>query len=76
MVGRHVSTPERLLLERAGMAESGKGESIYGMLEKQLGSQEAASKYLQERGIPGIKYFDGGSRAAGEGTRNFVIFDG
>lgn len=62
-------------MERAGMAESGKGESIYGMLEKQLGSQESASQYLRERGIPGIKYFDGGSRAAGEGTRNFVIFD-
>ncbi|MCP5058977.1 MAG: hypothetical protein GY937_19920, partial [bacterium] len=24
---------------------------------------------------PGIKYFDGSSRSAGEGTRNFVVFD-
>jgi hypothetical protein len=36
--------------------------------------QEAASKALADAGIPGIKYFDGGSRAAGEGTRNIVAF--
>jgi hypothetical protein len=35
-----------------------------------------ASEYLRSLGIPGIKYLDGGSRAAGNGTRNFVIFDG
>ena len=35
-----------------------------------------ASEMLNEMGIPGIKYFDGGSRAGGKGTSNFVIFDG
>ena len=44
--------------------------------EKITGSPEAASAALKEAGIPGIKYFDGGSRTAGEGTRNFVIFPG
>jgi len=34
-----------------------------------------ASSMLQEKGIPGIKYLDQGSRAAGEGSRNFVVFD-
>jgi hypothetical protein len=29
---------------------------------------------LQKAGIPGIKYLDQGSRAAGEGTRNYVTF--
>ena len=33
------------------------------------------SEYLAEQGIPGLKFFDGNSRAAGEGTRNFVLFD-
>lgn len=33
------------------------------------------SEILRAEGIPGIKYFDGNSRAAGEGTRNFVLFD-
>jgi hypothetical protein len=30
---------------------------------------------LSARGIPGIKYLDGASRAAGEGSRNYVVFD-
>jgi len=30
---------------------------------------------LREAGIPGVKYFDAGSRAAGEGSRNYVVFD-
>jgi hypothetical protein len=37
--------------------------------------KEAASKSLLEQGIPGIKYLDAGSRSAGEGSRNYVIFD-
>jgi len=40
------------------------------------GDQPAASKMLSEAGIPGIKYLDQGSRAAGEGSRNFVVFPG
>lgn len=61
------------------------GESIYRQLVARLGagsafgvagtSQEAASKALAAAGIPGIKYLDGGSRAAGDGTFNYVIFD-
>lgn len=33
------------------------------------------TRRLREAGIPGIRYLDGGSRAGGEGTRNFVMFD-
>ena len=36
---------------------------------------EMASRLLERAGIPGIKYFDQGSRAAGEGTRNMVLFN-
>lgn len=35
----------------------------------------AASSALSERGIPGIKYLDQGSRAAGDGSHNYVVFD-
>ena len=35
----------------------------------------AASLALREAGIPGIKYLDQGSRAAGKGSRNYVVFD-
>ncbi|CAB4135978.1 hypothetical protein UFOVP301_45, partial [uncultured Caudovirales phage] len=34
-----------------------------------------ASENLAKAGIPGIRYLDGSSRAAGEGTSNYVIFD-
>jgi hypothetical protein len=37
---------------------------------------EQFSEYLFESGIPGIRYLDQGSRSAGEGTRNYVIFPG
>ena len=35
----------------------------------------ALSADLKAAGIPGIKYLDQGSRAAGEGSRNYVVFD-
>lgn len=33
------------------------------------------SELLKAQGIPGIRYLDGGSRTAGTGTSNFVLFD-
>ena len=35
----------------------------------------ALSQHMQAGGIPGIRYLDQGSRSAGEGTRNTVVFD-
>ena len=35
----------------------------------------ALSETLKNAGIPGIKYLDQGSRGAGEGSRNYVVFD-
>ena len=35
-----------------------------------------ATDYLQKQGIPGIRYLDGGSRGAGQGSSNFVVFPG
>ena len=37
---------------------------------------KATSQYLSNRGIPGIKYLDRGSRMTGQGTRNLVVFKG
>jgi hypothetical protein len=39
------------------------------------GSQAGATGDLSGFGIPGIKYLDQGSRGAGDGTRNYVVFD-
>ncbi len=33
------------------------------------------AELFKGQGIPGIRYLDGGSRTAGEGTSNFVLFD-
>jgi len=51
------------------------GAEFYGMLSDNLGSDKAASLALNEAGIPGLQYLDGGSRGRGEGTHNFVIWN-
>jgi hypothetical protein len=38
-------------------------------------SQAAVAQALQDAGIPGISYLDAGSRGAGTGTKNHVVFD-
>ena len=39
------------------------------------GIDDAARIGLSEAGIPGIRYLDAGSRSAGDGSRNYVVFD-
>jgi hypothetical protein len=51
------------------------GGEIVERLERALGRPEAAS-VLKGSGIPGIRYLDADSRAAGKGTSNFVVFPG
>ena len=51
-----------------------RGQWTYMRLAGQT-TQKNASDKLADLGIPGIKYLDEQSRGAGEGTRNFVIFD-
>ena len=36
---------------------------------------DTTASALRDAGIPGIKYLDQGSRTAGEGSRNYVVFD-
>jgi hypothetical protein len=57
------------------------GENMQKAVDSGLMGQSAkyeakrlASAALHEAGIPGIRYLDAGSRAAGEGTSNYVIF--
>lgn len=59
------------------------GSNIYDALAHQTIDQgataataaRAASLALAKAGIPGLRYLDQGSRSAGEGTHNYVIFD-
>ncbi len=43
--------------------------------ESLKGSEAMVSAKLNEAGIPGIRFFDGSSRSAKEGTRNIVVFN-
>jgi len=52
------------------------GRDLYNAYTAYRGmNQDFASQGLNELGIKGIKYLDEGSRAAGKGTSNFVVFD-
>lgn len=37
---------------------------------------QAATDWLTQQGVPGMRYLDGGSRSAGAGTSNYVLFPG
>jgi hypothetical protein len=54
-----------------------RGEDWYDMLRQaNANSNTAPSNFLRQQGIPGIRYLDGGSRGAGAGTSNYVVFPG
>jgi hypothetical protein len=42
---------------------------------RDYGGLRDPSAELRKAGIPGIRYLDQGSRGAGEGSRNYVVFD-
>jgi len=81
--GRRPTELEKMQVNLLGRVDRGEldpnyatGRNIYeGRNITQYPSPADYSKKLRELGIPGIKYLDGGSRTAGEGTRNFVVFD-
>lgn len=74
----------RAALEAAGHDLSSFGESsgkdfyqwlVGGKANNPANRSDKASRTLRQIGIPGIRYLDGGSRASGDGSRNYVIFD-
>lgn len=48
--------------------------AYYRMAGRRLQSPETSAR-LRDAGIPGIRYLDGNSRSAGDGSRNYVVFD-
>ena len=71
----------KAMLEKFGSGATGtSGEKLYKEIQKNYewaGSKNPAmeaSNFLQEHGIPGVRYLDAGSRRKG-GTSNFVVFD-
>jgi hypothetical protein len=51
------------------------GEDLLGRLRAMEGEQ-VASEMLRELGVPGLRYFDQGSRTVKQGPRNIVMFPG
>ncbi len=52
------------------------GARLLGEIQKRAKNDPvAASQQLNNWGIPGIRYLDQGSRGAGEGSHNVVVFD-
>ena len=51
------------------------GKDLYTAFRDIFGGPKAASEALRAAGVPGLRYLDGMSRAGGEGTYNYVIWD-
>lgn len=74
---RNKLTPSMYALKTSfgGQMMHPSGKYVYQHLVNELGGAKEASEYLNSLGIIGNKYLDALSREAGEGTRNFVLFD-
>ena len=72
--------PEAAIEAQLKMRQRGKVYDTAGDLYRDLaqvqGSDASISSALRNNGIPGIRYLDGGSRGAGAGTSNYVVFPG
>jgi len=55
--------------------QAGKLRRLIGASGPRVSPAEFA-EYLRSSGIPGVRYWDGNSRSAGMGTRNYVMFPG
>lgn len=73
-IGRFASLPEYARPLDDVEASNIDGQRLYQRLVNKVGEQEAA-RILNQAGIPGVRYLDAGSRGAGKGTSNYVVFD-
>jgi hypothetical protein len=64
-----------MVRRQTNLGDTSELDGLYQVADKMEDGREAASRALNEAGIPGIKYFDGSSRSAQEGTRNMVLFE-
>lgn len=73
MLGSYGRAPSHFTFGQEGWRGS---NALFRARDNLGGSAADASRVLLERGIPGVRYFDGNSRGAAEGTRNYVMFPG
>lgn len=72
-VAKLISDRHDLAAEANKWSETGNG--LWIAAGNRTKDAARASEALRKAGIPGIKYLDQGSRGAGEGSRNYVVFD-
>ena len=77
----------QVLVEKARVKPEHTARQGYEILADEIGRRQSSDMFsgrrgapnasiaLREAGIPGIKYLDQGSRSAGEGSSNYVVFD-
>ena len=78
IVDRLQMAMKRLEADQLGgpVMDQAAGRDFYKAFGKAPTGQISASEALRQQGIPGIRYLDGGSRGAGSGTSNYVVFPG
>lgn len=67
--------PEQLLMSSGKDIVKGSDSLLFKDFIKRSGHKNMEG-LLNQSGIPGIRYLDGGSRDAGQGTSNYVVFPG
>jgi hypothetical protein len=73
--GAYLDSDEAIRWNQAVMTGRPKGMDLWHAASV-LEGPDSAAQFLASQGIPGIRYLDQGSRSAGEGTRNYVMFPG
>jgi hypothetical protein len=61
-------------MRQARMSRDRTGNALHDSVK--TGADAETAQTLRNLGIPGIRYLDGGSRGAGGGTSNYVMFPG
>ena len=82
MIQQYGGDLQKLVSANGDLRPAVPGQSVYQALSKAIAGNEnfarnppQAADVLRDAGIPGIKYLDQGSRGAGKGTRNYVVFN-
>jgi hypothetical protein len=73
--GAYLDSDQAIRWNQAVMTGRPKGMDLWHAASV-LEGPDSAAQFLASQGIPGIRYLDQGSRSAGEGTRNYVMFPG
>jgi hypothetical protein len=70
--------PEEIVTRAQGVLREGfpvTGGHAYKLMQNETPGVAGEVDRFRQAGIPGIKYLDQGSRAKGDGSRNYVVFD-